>query len=536
MSPSSHSLSARRARVTCLLMQATLASAYLGALGVAHAATNPVASCVATKMKAAGKHERSVLVCHVRALTRATAVDATCVARADALFVATFAAADRRGGCVHVGDAQAVGAAGDAFVDDLVTLAASAAAGTPCRIVMLTALGQYLARLAAAEATFKRRPDTPYVVAAAKAAAENVLKLAVARPPCGTTLDITKGARIARDHAAAVTAALACGDGLRDPFEQCDGADDDGCPGACAADCRCPVASPAFACLERPGPVTTLTGAQAPHYEDLALAPATKLDARAATFAADANNRYPLNLGGGADVCVAGGVVQGAYDRSLGWQMMHDLNNAGMRVENVHVTLDGPRVDDVTDALRPVGGPFTVRQAWLSYTRDDCVENDHLRGGLIVDSLFDGCYVAVSERPSPQIARTGINGRHDVLAIHRSLIRLQAMPGPRGGAPNDVGHGVFFKWDPHATALALHDDIFLAEQVAQSGPTTMGIPDAVVSCSNNVMVWLGAGTYPAPLPPCFTITTNRGVWDAAVADWKAHHPAIGSAAVTVAHP
>ena len=31
------------------------------------------------------------------------------------------------------------------------------------------------------------------------------------------------------------------------------------------------------------------------------------------------------------------------------------------------------------------------------------------------------------------------------------------------------------------------------------------------------------GPYPAPLPPCFTVTNDRGVWDDAVAAWKLRH-------------
>ena len=57
----------------------------------------------------------------------------------------------------------------------------------------------------------------------------------------------------------------------------------------------------------------------------------------------------------------------------------------------------------------------------------------------------------------------------------------------------------------------------------KGGASTMGIPSSLVGCSNNVMVWLGQGPYPAPLPACFTVTTDRSVWDAAVATWKLRH-------------
>jgi hypothetical protein len=510
-----------------MLVRATLAAAYLGGAAVAEAAPTPAAKCAAAKMKAVGKRGRDRLVCHVRAIGRGTAVDPACIAKADDSFTAVLTRLDTSGGCAHPGDAGTLAADGDAFLDDVLP-AAPGGENAHCRGAILGALARHLTHLVAAEAAFARIPDMPFRLVAARPAADTALASALDHARCNAPPNVTQNAAFVRAYAADVAATLVCGDAVRDPGEQCDGSDDAGCPGACTAGCRCPAASAAFACLDRPGPVITLTGVQPPHYEDLALAATTKLDVRNAVFAADPDNRYPLNLGGGAGVCVAGGAVRGGYDRALDWATMHDQNNAGMRSEGARFTFDGPRIDDVTDGLRPVGGPFTVRQAWLSYVRDDCIENDHLQGGLVIDGLLDGCYVALSERPSPQIVLGHADGRHKVLAIHRSLVRLEPMPGPRGGTADQLGHGQFFKWDARSSALALHDNVFLAEQVGEGGAQTMGVPDALVSCANNVMVWLGSGSYPAPLPACFTITTDRAVWDDAVATWKTRHPAIGN--------
>jgi hypothetical protein len=230
-----------------------------------------------------------------------------------------------------------------------------------------------------------------------------------------------------------------------------------------------------------------------------------------------------VNLGGGGTICFSGGIELGNYDRSLTWDEMHSLNNAGLRFENAAFTVENIRIDNVTDGIRPIAGPFTIRGAWLSYIRDDCVENDHVQPGLIDDSLLDGCYVAISERPSPAIIDSGYDGRNDLLTIQNSLIRLEPMPGPRGGLATDYGNGQFFKWSNLATKLELDDNVFLAEQVGESGPDTMGVPSNLDSCRNNVMVWLGSGDYPAPLPPCFTVTRDRSVWDDAVDRWKTRH-------------
>ena len=279
-----------------------------------------------------------------------------------------------------------------------------------------------------------------------------------------------------------------------------------------------------FACLSGSGPLFRLTGHRSSGYSRRALAPGSRIDARGAVFFASPSNHYPISLDGGAGICLAGGDVRGRYDRSLGWSDMHDMNNAAVAFASP-TAVDGIRVDDVTDALRPHGiGPFTIRNVWLSYIRDDCVENDHLEGGLIEDSLFDGCYVALSERPSPNDT---VDGRGNLVTIRRSLIRLQPMPGPRNGAPSALGNGEFFKWSDNPTRLALYDDVFMAERVGQGGPDTMGVPASLVDCARNVMVWLGPGDYPAPLPACFTVTKDRTVWDDAVARWKRDHPHVG---------
>ncbi len=302
---------------------------------------------------------------------------------------------------------------------------------------------------------------------------------------------------------------------------------------AAAVDARC-VAFPTtagtseapFACLSGHGPLIRPGARHLRRLSKRDLAPGTRIDLRHVVFAATPDNRYPVSLDGGADICVAGATIRGDYDRQLGWAAMHDMNNAAVAFASP-TTIDGVRIDDVTDGLRPRGtGPFTIVESWLSYVRDDCVENDHYESGTIDDSLFDGCYVAVSERAS---AGSSDDGRGGLLTIRRSLLRLEPMPGPRDGSASDLGNGEFFKWDDHATQLAIYDDVFLAEKVGESGPDTMGIPAGrLAACARNVMVWLGPGDYPASLPPCFQVTKDRAVWDDAVARWKEAHPHVGT--------
>jgi hypothetical protein len=493
----------------------------------AGAAVDPGVRCQGLELKATGKRARSILGCHARAILRQRVLDPACVGDAESAFARAFAAAEALGGCPAGASAAAIATTTDAFVARALAAASAGEASAHCIGARLSAMSSYAGRLLAAHKRYKTKPDDAQPLAVARSAAARAFADALARAACDTAADVDALALAVEEFVVDAAGGLLCGDGVRDPAEVCDGGDDDACPGACQADCRCALSPSPFACLSRQGPVFDLSGTHTSRYDDPALPPAAELDARGATFLASPSNLYPLDLGGGSGACFAGGTVQGQYDRTLSWDAMHTMNNAGIRFENARFTVAGLRIDDVTDGIRPVGGPFTVTQAWLSYVRDDCVENDHVQGGLIADSLLDGCYVAVSERPSPAIIDERFDGRRKVLALHGSLIRLQPMPGPRGGSATDLGNGQFFKWHELATKLALHDNVFMAERVGQSGADSMGIPDVLVSCAHNVMVWLGAGAYPAPLPRCFTITTDRAVWDDAVAAWKQRHPGVG---------
>jgi hypothetical protein len=488
------------------------------------AAGTASAGCPALKLRETGKATTRRLDCHRRAALLGVPVDATCLDKARARLAATFADAEARGGCAVTGDATGVLDRIDDLVDVARAAAPAASSTRRCTGGTLQAVARNATLVLKAYQTLQLRGDYGRLVDARTDGAAS-LAGGLARARCDDPPDADALAAAVAAFAEDIAGALLCGDGVRQLGEACDGGDDDACPGDCAVDCRCTDAAPS-ACLAGSGPQVTLSGTRSVPYEPGDLAPATRVDARAATFLGSEANPYPLNVDGGAGVCLAGGKVTGQYDRGATWDWMHDRNNAAVRFENPLLTVDGVRIDNVTDGIRPVGGPFVIRHAWLSYVRDDCLENDHVEGGLVVDSLLDGCYVAVSERPSPDILDGGARGRHAVLTMRDSLVRLQAMPGPPDEPAAVLGHGQFFKWHERSTALALHGNVFLAEQVAESGADSMGVPDGLVSCSDNVMVWLGPGSYPAPLPPCFTVTGDRGVWDAAVAAWKQRHPEV----------
>ena len=141
------------------------------------------------------------------------------------------------------------------------------------------------------------------------------------------------------------------------------------------------------------------------------------------------------------DLCVMGWTTVGQQSRSLTWRSMHDdIEGSALRVYGTDYVVDGLRADNVEDGFDPRGGDgFELRNAFMTYIRDDCVENDERRAGTVVDSLFDGCYTFFSEQDSGDV--TG-----ESLIFDNVLVRLESMPGPYGTEdPNILGHGSFFK-------------------------------------------------------------------------------------------
>ena len=117
--------------------------------------------------------------------------------------------------------------------------------------------------------------------------------------------------------------------------------------------------------------------------------------------------------------------------------------------------------------------------------------------GTVTNSYLDGCYVGFSARRS---SGATFDGSLNTWTISNSLVRLQAMPTVYSGSA--AGHGGFFKWDdasPVSPKLNISNTIFRADQTTNH--QDLDLPDGYdVTCSNNTMVWLGAGAYPGTLP------------------------------------
>jgi len=144
--------------------------------------------------------------------------------------------------------------------------------------------------------------------------------------------------------------------------------------------------------------------------------------------------------------------------------------------------------------------------------------------GDVDDSFLDGCYVGLSARPSSTDSTS--DGRNNTWTVKHTLIWLRPMPTVfKGAAP---GTGGFFKWDStkRSPKLVLKDVVLRADQLPNHGTLATPAADGYsVSCSNVTLVWLGRG--PSPVSDrCYKVTTDKRVWDDAVAAWRAKHPGL----------
>src|SRR5262249_51792906 len=85
----------------------------------AHAGSGLPETCAAAKQRAAAKRADSTLRCFAKATAHRTAIDQTCVNKAETKFTDAVAKVESNGGCVVTGDAAVIGRMIDAFVSSI---------------------------------------------------------------------------------------------------------------------------------------------------------------------------------------------------------------------------------------------------------------------------------------------------------------------------------------------------------------------------------------------------------------------------------
>jgi hypothetical protein len=280
-------------------------------------------------------------------------------------------------------------------------------------------------------------------------------------------------------------------------------------------------------CMLSSGSLVTLSGSLDSRYDTRSapLAEGTRVDAATASWITGLS--FPIDLAAGTGTCWTGGKVQSTLDETTPWTTWH--STAAFYVLGEKILIENLRADNYGDGIRFTRAGtknWVLRGVHFSKMHDDCVENDWLQSGLVEDVLLNGCYVAFSARPGNSF-QDQVNGSANTVTVRNSLVRLRRQVSVyKGTSP---GSGGFFKVENELIGInvswVLENNIFRAD--APSDWATLCLNQhGKFTARNNIMVWLGDGNYPCALPPGWTLTRDRAVWDNAVAEWKARHPNI----------
>jgi hypothetical protein len=185
-------------------------------------------------------------------------------------------------------------------------------------------------------------------------------------------------------------------------------------------------------------------------------------------------------------LCFVGGTVYSSMDAvTTPWTTWHKVTGFTVLTPNIQIVGTGffNQGDAISVASSNAGNWKIIgvnasggRGFDGAYIHDDCVENDAMTSGSVVDSKFDGCQVFMSSIGSP-----GPDGGANHVEVSNTLVRLQSMY--NSFDPSKYGfnqHGGFFKWasvpsrDGVAPQLYIHDSTFRAD----SPPSTAATPTA----------------------------------------------------------
>jgi cysteine-rich repeat protein len=214
--------------------------------GPVQGATDPADVCASKKLKDSGKAALRKTTCHAKAVKRDEAVDPGCLLKADDKFSHAFVRAESKGGCSVDGDFPTAAAYVDQTVDDLVVALPGGvnADARVCSSSKRRAAAKNAKSELGCSAKAARKLELPDAACLAKSGDEMTSKFvkAESRGGCATIGDDASIALQVDALGGVLGALLApkCGDGVASAGEQCDGLDDDACPGVCLSSCVCP--------------------------------------------------------------------------------------------------------------------------------------------------------------------------------------------------------------------------------------------------------------------------------------------------------
>jgi hypothetical protein len=240
-------------------------------------------------------------------------------------------------------------------------------------------------------------------------------------------------------------------------------------------------------------------------------------------------NLYPLNLDRHNNIVFRGGRVDSNVPQGSEWSPTYCNSAAVIVLDSDKAVIDGTRVMGAWDGVRFArqSDNFTLRDAWLSNVRDDCLENDQLRSGRIVDTLFDGCFIGISLDPGRNSDMGNQRYNHKVV-LDGVLMRLEAYPYRKSKSHSlRQTHGHIFKGHDWSPSVEVVNSVFAYEAVpfAAEGRLTK-VLGRMTQCANNYALWLSDKALPSFFSrfpsKCFTVLRGqaaRDKWAQARRNW-----------------
>ena len=242
--------------------------------------------------------------------------------------------------------------------------------------------------------------------------------------------------------------------------------------------------------------------------------------------------------------CLRGGAVVGDTPAEIPYATRYKIGNAAGIVVGASssaittgTVVEGVRFHNTHDGMRvgPKARDTYLRGNHVTSSYGECIENDGKTTVTAEDNLLDGCLQAFSARNPNTAPAAGA-----VFTIRDNLVRLAPTPGwPTGAKSKSPAHASIFKWEAGSIKVRLVDNVFLLAKgaMAQNGSlydpfsipvigSSGGWNKYVLESRGNRIVWTGSGKYPYAVPPGFTVTTNKSVWENAKKAWLARHPAV----------
>ena len=312
-------------------------------------------------------------------------------------------------------------------------------------------------------------------------------------------------------------------------------------------------------CLEDPARGVPVTAIQAPPRwpaDKLIIENGATVDARGVDFDGEVvtGSKYQYRADSRQGICIVGGNYFTTLDRDESpWDTIWH-KRWGLIIKTPDTTIVGPNLYNTGDGImfegstpsnwQIIGANASGPDDAGAFIHDDCVENDGMHAGTIIDGKFDGCAGFYSSVLDPNLDMPMPDGSANEVVVDGTLVRLQSMK--NSFDPTKYGewrHGSFFKLsfadegdlrgDGTPPKLVLRDSTFRSDDRAAYGGNVggkLGVPPGT-ECTNVTII--GWETWPAAEVSSWEQACGSELhkgsiddWNQAVAEWDASNPRI----------